>query len=314
MDPEKTFSSHTTTLGSGRHERAIAEPSGTLALGTIRNRGKLIITIVMVLFAVNVFAQSQRVSGTLVVAVPTKDGLVACSDKRAFNHGTQTFNDDLVKIHKVNSRTLFVATNTVGFLDPRTGKVAFDVFGITSTYLARREFVPERQFWEGLKSEIRKQLLAFLATQSFKDQPETDIANNRLLFNLIFYSISNGGARSYSFRVFYEKSRSPVVYIPDVVSEEVRTPKLSGKGKDVMDYLAREPLLGRDPSIFRFDQRNFDIQKTSAADAVTFARRLFVLANVGVPQANVSAAHDCALLSYQTGFKWIDGSANPIIQ
>ena len=313
MDRGKTSSSQTNTLVEARHGRAIARYCGNLTLKTILDRWKSIILLILI-FAANIFGQTQRVSGTLVVAVPVREGLVACSDKRAFNHGTLTFNDDLVKVHKVNSRTLFVATNTVGFRDPRTGKVAFDVFGITSAYLARREFVAEKQFWKGWKSEIRKQLLAFLATQSFKDQPETDIANNRLLFNLIFYSISNDSVRSYSFRVFYEKSRSPIVFIPDVVSEEVRTPKLSGKGKDVMDYLARDPLLGRDPSIFRFDQRNFDVQKTSAADAVSFARKLFLLANTGVPQANVSAAHDCALLSYQNGFEWIDDSANPIVK
>jgi hypothetical protein len=302
------------SMAETRYGNSVAKLIVTLSLtmihGTCTSLGVLLIAI----STGNIFGQSQRVSGTLVVAVPVREGLVACSDKRAFNHGTLTFNDDLVKIHKVNTRTLYVATNTIGFLDPRTGKVTFDVFGITSAYLARHEFVAEKQFWEGLKNETRKQLLAFLGTQSFKDQPETDIANNRLLFNLIFYSISDDRVRSYSFRVFYEKSRSPIVYIPDVVSEEVRTPKLSGKGKDVIDYLASDPMLGGDPSILRFDQRNFDIQKTTASDAVSFARRLFVLANTGVPRANVSAAHDCALLSYQSGFQWINESANPIVE
>jgi hypothetical protein len=204
-----------------------------------------------------------------------------------------------------------VATNTVGFLDPQTGKVVFDVFEITSTYLARRGFAADKQFWDGLKLELRRELLGYLSKQKFKDQPDTDLANNRLLFNLIFYSVSQNNVRSYSLKVFYEKATTPIIFIPDVVSEEVRTPKLGGKGKDVMEYLSRNPVFAGDPSILRFDQRNFDIQKTTAADAVRFATKLFVLASTGVPQANVSAAHDCALLSYQNGFQWIDDSANP---
>ncbi|HEV8590748.1 MAG TPA: hypothetical protein VGQ55_01490, partial [Pyrinomonadaceae bacterium] len=40
----------------------------------------------------------QTLSGTLVVAVPTKEGLVACSDKRLYNDQMGTFTDDFVKI------------------------------------------------------------------------------------------------------------------------------------------------------------------------------------------------------------------------
>src|SRR5262249_39588098 len=131
-------------------------------------------------------------------------------------------------------------------------------------------------------------------------------ANNRLLFNLVFYAIVGKTIRSYSMSVFYEKAPTPIIYIPDVVSEEVKTPKLIGKGKDVMNYLARSPSLSRDPSILRFDQYNFDIRTTSIADAVNFSRKLFVLTNSALPQARVSAAYDCALLSYQKGFQWLN--------
>lgn len=311
MDFYPTASSHSETLVKAGHDRAIAEHLPAFARRTIA--GWKCITVLIVLSGVNVFGQVQRVSGTLVVAVPVREGLVACADKRAFNHSTLAYSDDLVKIHKVNSRTLFVATNTVGFLDPRTGKIGFNVFEITSSYLTRHAFAPEKQFWDGLRKEIRTQLLAYLRNQKLKDQPETDLANNRLLFNLVFYSISKDTARSYSLKVFYEKAATPIIYIPDVASEEVKTAKLSGKGKDVMDYLSRNPGLSRDPSILRFDQTKFDVQKTSAADAVGFAKMLFIVANTGVPEANVSAVHDCALLSYRNGFQWIDDSANPMI-
>ena len=240
-----------------------------------------------------------------MVAVPVSQGLVTCSDKRLYNDTTGTYRDDFVKIHQVGTNALFVATHTTGFLDKTTGKMAFDIFEITSRYDSQHSFVPTRQFWEGLKKEIRDQLAQYLSKQKFENWPETDTANNNLLFNLVFYSVEGTSIRSYSMSVFYKKARTPVIYIPDVVSEQVKTPKLVGKGKDVMAYLDRSPSLRRDPSILRFDESYFNADKTSIADAIDFSKRLFQVTNAALPQAEVSATFDCALLSYQTGFHWI---------
>src|SRR5687768_12870493 len=72
--------------------------------------------ILLLFIASQVPAQnSNRITGTLVVAVPVREGLVACADKRFFNADAGTFTDNNVKIRKVNGNALFVATNTVGF-------------------------------------------------------------------------------------------------------------------------------------------------------------------------------------------------------
>jgi hypothetical protein len=250
-------------------------------------------------------AAAQSLSGTLVVAVPVNEGLVACSDKRAFNDHTGTFDDTFVKIRKVNKNTLFVVTNTIGFLDRSSGKTEFDVFAITEAYLSQNAFANELRFWNGIKNEIRKQLLDYLAKRKFADWPETDRVSNKLLTNLVFFSTTEKESASYTLRVFYEKARTPVVYISNVVREVVRTPKLIGKGKSVIDYLARNPSAAQDPAIQRFDQTRYDIKTTTIKDAVTFAEKLFHLTNTSIPQARVSSTHDCALLSYQNGFEWI---------
>jgi hypothetical protein len=186
--------------------------------------------------------------------------------------------------------------------------MGFDVFDVTARYVARHEFSPTSSFWNGLKSEIRDQLRAYLRQQKFEELPETDVQNNKLLFNLVFYTAMQGRSRSYTIRVFYEKARTPVIDLSGPVSELVRTPKLSGKGRDVMNVVAQDPNLQRDPSILRFDQANFDIEKITIVDAVEFARRLFFVTNTNVPAARVSATYDCALLDYQNGFRWISDS------
>jgi hypothetical protein len=157
-------------------------------------------------------------------------------------------------------------------------------------------------------------LLEYLHKRSFEEWPETDLANNKLLFNLVFYSIGDSAVRSHSLSVFYEKAPIPVVYIPDIVSETVRTPKLSGKGKDVMSYLARDPSLSRDPSILRFDQGRFDQSRMTIRDAFVFAEKLFELANTKLPLARVSKTFDCAMLSHQDGFQWLDASVKASVR
>jgi len=253
---------------------------------------------------------TSKIGGTLVVAVPVDIGLVVCSDKMLYNETTKASREDFVKIHKVNDRTLFVATHTTGFLNRATGKMEFDIFDLTQAFVTKHAFRPDREYWNSLRNEIRNNLSAYLSKQRYADLPATDVSNDRLLFNLVFFGIDAGVAKSYSISVFYEKARTPVIDVADVVTESVRTPKLLGKGKDVMALFARDPLLASDPSILKFDQSYFNARHTSAKDAVTFASRLFTLANDRLSQARVSAVHDCALLDYRGTFTWIDDSSN----
>ena len=253
-------------------------------------------------------AADQNLRGTLVVAVPVSEGLIVCSDKRLYNHDTGTFTDNYIKIRKVSDNALFVATHTVGFYDERSKSMAFNAFEITEKYVANNDLNAGKPFWDGLKKEITAQLRAYFAKRSFAEWPESDRANQNLLFNLIFYSVRDAKAWSYSLKVFYEKAKTPNIFVPDPVREQVRTPKLSGKGKEVMNYLARNPTAATDPLIQRFDETRFELQNSSANEAVGFAGKLFQLTSTGVPQAHVSPTFDCALLAHQTGFKWMSGA------
>ena len=271
--------------------------------------GSLIATAILLNLAIAATPDSERLHGTLVVAVPVQEGLVACADKRLFNIDAGTFNDNNVKIRKVADKMLFAATSTVGFYDRKNKKMAFDAFEVTANYATKNSFSEGREFWDGLRAELRNELLNYLAARKFSEWPETDKANQNLLFNLVFYSIENGHARSHTLKVFYEKKRTPVVSVSDPVSEEVRFPKLSGKGRDVMAYISHDPSLAADPSILRFDETRFDILHTSVQDAVDFSRKLFEITNEKLPKAQVSSTFDCALLSYQQGFRWLEGGS-----
>lgn len=255
------------------------------------------------------FAQSSGdafLKGTLVVAVPVKEGLVVCADKRIFNVDSGTYTDDFLKIRRVNDKALFAATNTIGLYDGRKKKVVFDAFSITEKYVSKNDFDSGKAFWDGLKAEITAQLRAYLSARKFAEWPESDRANNNLLFNLLFYSVRDGRAFSHSLKVFYEKAKTPVIYVEGPTSEEVTKPKLGGKGREVMNYLARNPVAARYPLIMRFDETRFDRQNTTADGAAEFAAMLFKLTSSGVPKAHVSPTYNCALLDHSTGFRSIN--------
>jgi len=127
----------------------------------------------------------SKVGGTLVIAVPIKDGLVVCSDKMLYNETTKTSREDFVRIHKVNDKTLFVATHTTAFLN-KAGKMEFDVFDLTQDFVSRHGFHTDRAYWASLTDEIRNKLSAYLTKQKYQYLPETDLANSVAFQSCLF--------------------------------------------------------------------------------------------------------------------------------
>lgn len=271
-----------------------------------------ILLFTVVAFAATVSsAQSERLRGTLVVAVPVSDGIVTCADKRLFNVDAGTYKDESLKIRRVGANALFAATSTVGFYDRKIKKVAFDAFEVTSAYAAKHDINDTAPFFDGLRNEISAQLRSYLAARPYADWPETDKSNQGLLFNLVFYTLDDDVVHSHTIKVFYEKAPTPVITIPPKFTEVVKFPKLSGKGRDVMGYLSRNPTIASEPSILKFDESLFDLHATTVRDAVDFSRKLFLITNTAIPQARVSATFDCAYVSHELGFQWLDGFGRP---
>jgi len=250
-------------------------------------------------------AQLQRKQGTLVVAIPVATGMVACADKRLYNIDARTYTDDFVKIRKAGPNALFAATHTVGLFDPKTKVTSFDAFKVVQDYVDKTPYRNDKEFWDGLKVSILQRMLVYLSAQPYANWPETDTANRGLLFNLIFYAMSNGKPYSQTVKVLYEKKKTPVVTVMPPVAELITSPVLAGKGRDVLKYLDRTPTVAKDPAILRFDERTFSVTTTSTLDATEFARRLFLLTSTVVPQAHVSPTFDCALLDRTTGYRML---------
>jgi hypothetical protein len=263
----------------------------------------------LLVFTASVFADPIR--GTLVVAVPVREGLVVCADKRLYNVDSGSISDDAVKIRQAGDRSLFVATNTVAFYDRQSRSIAFDASQITADHLNKNAFSDDRRFWTGLKAAISTKLRSYFSARPFSQWPESDRANNHLLFNLVFYSYNGDRIFSHSIRVYYEKKRMPVILVQDPVREEVRGVKLNGKGAELMRFLAKQPPGSISPIIGKFGSSRYDPNGSTIAEAVEFAEQLFVIANRSLPTAQVSATYDCAILAKNPGFGWIRPGNEP---
>ena len=259
--------------------------------------------VAMLVAATLAIAQSDHLRGTLVVAVPVNVGLVVCADKRLNNAQAGSFRDDFVKVRRAGPDAVFAATHTVGFYDRKSQKLAFDAFKTVQDYVEANPFSNNKPFWDGLKVAILKEMFTYLSGKPHAAWPETDMANRGLLFNLIFYSVSNGRPYSQTVKVIYEKKKTPVVTVMPPFAELVTAPKLSGKGRDVMKFLDRSPSIANDPAILKFDERAFTVATTRTSDAIEFSRKLFALTNAAVPQAHVSSTFDCALLDRTAGYR-----------
>src|ERR1700683_3398202 len=67
-----------------------------------------------------------RTHGSLVITIPTHDGLLVCADKREYNE-LQGPIDGRMKIFTVGRKTAFAITGVARILDRQTLKTTFDV-------------------------------------------------------------------------------------------------------------------------------------------------------------------------------------------
>jgi hypothetical protein len=255
--------------------------------------------------AASISGQTDKLGGTLVVAVPVDVGLVVCADKRLNNAEAGSFSDDHIKVRRAGPDAVFAATHTVGFYDRKSQRLAFDAFKTTQDYVDKHPFSNDKDFWDGLKVAILQGMFTYLSGKPYASWPDTDTENRGLLFNLIFYAMNNGRPYSQTVKVLYEKKKTPVVTVMPPFAELITAPKLSGKGREVMKYLDRSPSAANDPAILKFDERTFTVATTRTSDAIEFSRKLFALTNSVVPQAHVSSTFDCALLDRTSGFRMV---------
>src|SRR5215467_4442967 len=134
--------------------------------------------------------------GSIIVAVPTNQGVVACADQRRHNYRTGADRDDQVKIHPIG-RKGFYAIAGVFRCDECKSTVlgvttSWDLYEVVDTFFRGKEGADLDFYWDQLKRNIADSLkeagpaLGLLAATLPRSR-------NNVLFELIVIYIDHAG-------------------------------------------------------------------------------------------------------------------------
>lgn len=265
-------------------------------------------------------------SGTLVVGLSTKRGLLVCADKRTYDYLRGDL-DAEVKITELTPQAVSTSTGTGTFYDILTDRLtnqqslrlAFNADEVTRDYFLKNEFNDMKEFWQGLAQALIEQFEKFLYARPYNFWPESGNPPDNALFQLgIFYlDKSKSPAASY-IRFCYIKDRTPIIKIYKVDepkdSFSLVKPMMLGN-----TAVYNELMSGRDQ---RFDDIRSDklisyflkdrppVKTVTVETALDFARRFIKLTSERTHLIENSAFHvgpttDCILLGYKDGLKWL---------
>jgi len=261
--------------------------------------------------------------GSIFVAVPTSQGLVACSDQRRHNYRTGTDRDDQVKIHPIG-RNAFYAVAGIFRCDECTSTVlgvttSFDLYEVVDTFFHGKDTTDLDPYWEPLKRHISNSLreagpgLSLLVTALPKRRDNTlfemivmylDRSGN-LKSQIYKCTFANPGSSDFSMTVVYGPATNvdltkaqPIILGDTQVYAELRTgTRLEFK------YVRQSDVVK--PFLSDFRPRG----QVSPNEALAFAYALIDATAQGGylvgKDIHVSKTCNCALLGFQGGFRWI---------
>src|SRR5215831_469292 len=261
--------------------------------------------------------------GSIFVAVPTSQGLVACSDQRRHNYRTGTDRDDQVKIHPIG-RNAFYAVAGVFRCDECTSTVlgvttTYDLYEVVDTFFHGKDTADLDAYWEPLKRKIADSLkeagpgLNVLAATLPRKQ-------DRTLFEMIVMYIDRAGSlKSELYKCTYVNPGSSdfsltVVYGPlSNVDLNKAQPIILGDGQVYAElktgnrlefkYVRQSGVVK--PFLSDYRPRS----QVNPNQALAFEYALIEATAQGgylvAKDIHVSKTCNCALLGFQGGFRWI---------
>lgn len=263
-----------------------------------------------------------NLGGTLVIAIPTKDGLLLCGDN-AISDGKGTLvKDDFVKVYQIEDKGVYSATgnfilqhNRNTFLHDET-RIDFDLFAYLEKFFSYDFDFSQAASWNDLRESIVKSLYKMKPNILRAHFPPTP-TNRHHVFRIAFFYLDNqqnikGKIFNYTFNTkamqFYSDVTSlspeqfhsslPIMMGVPEVADEIK----SGTDKRFDDLRANKELRA-------FIAGTVPVSKLTAKKALKFSKYLIKLTSEKIallqPNSRVSPTSDCALLSPKTGVTWL---------
>jgi hypothetical protein len=254
--------------------------------------------------------------GTLIVIIPTRDGLVIGADRRT-NDAVHHDRDNALKIRTVGRYTTVSAVGQPTFFDRSMPDLPlYDAPTIARDYLASRNLAGLlQQHMEPLAKTLIEKLQDYLRLYppGALEQQENDI-----LFNMIFgHMVETSGP--------YEVTVLSIGYRPDIPAPTFpyRTydealldarPIIHGNIK-AWEVLAKtsDPRFAKwrnDPAISRLNGRPRAIASVSAEEGLAYCRAMIRATSEILPLVDTSVNHvgrtvDIGILLKRSGFRWL---------
>jgi len=274
--------------------------------------------------------------GTLIIALPTKVGLVVCGDKRQHNEDNGTDDDTALKVRHLDNRTIYIASGLAyRQFSSSTGVLTiantFNLFQIIETWYSSHNtdslFVNQSVVssqnllstqvwlfnpWEDLKRNLELQLSmtkdflhfdsdkSFFEILFFRVTPNGDlVARGVVHTNDIISSVQYGEVTS----IDLSKGDPICLGSPEVYNE-----LKSGSREDFND-------LRINPYLKPFLEKIRPRQEVTPSEALAFEHTLIDATSERGQKLNsnvhVSKECNCALLSYAGQFNWISTDDYP---
>lgn len=252
-----------------------------------------------------------RSHGSLVVTIPSHDGLLMCADRREYNE-VQGPVDGRRKIFTVGQKIAFAGTGFTRVLDRQTLKPLFE---INAEVLAVLGQAPEAEFeqrWQPLKQRLTDRLNELIDQKTWT---APDPANDGSIGVIYFLYLDSGGQiQSMRFNLTINAQGRAGIAETRITNVLASVPTVDGQ-TDVVAQIFR----GTDPALadVRADEQikrvwlNKDPRTTSLNDAIAVAHKLIRITNerhrlIASTPTKVSPDCDCLLMSALTGWRWLD--------
>lgn len=250
--------------------------------------------------------------GTLVIAIPTLEGLVIAADKR----GSTSANDDETKIFQISKFTAISAVGDATYADPSTlvndkPEVLYSACGIVQKYLAPHSTVSTELIEKATQSLI-DEFFSFLGTLHPTSIPAAP--PNQPLFKVLVFRVSAGACQIDAVDVVYHNNGKEIGAGHEVVDHTARQLRFYAYGRP---EVINELTIGSDPR-FSDLREHPDIKNILSSEkelltkeeAIRCAQLLIRESANRIPlltgsPSTISPTSDVAFIDEKTGFGFV---------
>lgn len=260
--------------------------------------------------------------GTLVIAVPSKEGLVVCADKRVYYIEENITKDEKIKIIQVGGHGLFASVGMLSFT--RTAKfdpnpISIEVDRLVENYFKKKDIrIFKNEQWNDFCQYLEK-----IFNADNYQIPSND-PSKPFLQGAFFYLDLKNSINCTVVKLFIHKGRysslsglgvqatfetEPEHIIKNsikVLGEAAVIKEVKNETNSRFDDIRRNPLVQK-----VFNSQAIPLGTFTSQEAKDFASYLIEITSKRsnlIPgfKGHVSPTCDCAILDFKDGFRWID--------